>query len=118
MRISKLLFALWLVALPAVLVAQDRVTVTSKQFGDKWPLTVPSVTLRCIGRAGTGSVVIDVPSKGTFALNGTARMQMKKDRSLRWKEVGEIQRPDPTFPKDLKVSVAPLIERGLTLCRR
>lgn len=102
----------------ATVAAQNRVTVTQREFGDRWPLTVPSATLRCLGRAGTGAIVLDVARKGTYALNGTAKMMAKKDRPLRWKELDdEIWKPNPEV-KGLKVSIGPLIKGGLTLCKK
>ena len=95
--------------------AQGSVTVSQKEYGDKWPLTVSAGTLRCIGPAQ--SIVIDVPGKGTYAINGTAKTIRKRNPSTGWKLIDDIWRPDPSN-KGLKVNIGPLIDRGLALCRR
>lgn len=79
--------------------------VSAAQFGNDWPLTVPSGTIRCEpGRA----VVFDANKR--YAVNGTA-----KDRRL-GAEIEEIWAPNPGIPGARK-DISPLLNRGLSLCQ-
>lgn len=80
--------------------------VTRADFGDSWPLTVESGTLRCDGSDGVGKAYI-VTSEGTFALNGLAKSEYD-DIDPIWAE------GDDGIPKK---DIAPLIDAALELCK-
>lgn len=73
-----------------------------------WPLTVESGVLKCEGSGGFGKVTIEVDGK-SYALNGSA-MSDKSNVDLR-----------PIWADDkaagFKMSVGPLIQEGLRLCK-
>lgn len=79
--------------------------VSKADYGEQWPLTVPSGTLRC---SGAGAVTIEVDGT-VYAVNGTA-MGLK-----RWPDVEKIWAPDPKT-EGLKISIGGLISDGLKLC--
>lgn len=82
--------------------------VSRDDFGSSWPLTVDSGTLRCEGEGGFGAVVIN--ADGTdYAVNGVAKGQG-------YEPIDPIWADDPELA-GLKVSIGPLIDRGLALCK-
>lgn len=83
--------------------------VTQTVLGDAWPLTVEQGALSCEGVAW----VLFTSNGQVYAVNGTARGHAK---SRGWLDVASIWRADPQSP-GLKVSMTPLIERGLALCQ-
>lgn len=87
-------------------------TVTRADFGDRWPFTVDQGVLRC----EPPSQVVFSSGGVDYAVNGMARGDM---RARGWQEIDGIWAPN-TDPEvagmDLKISVGPLIERGLELC--
>lgn len=83
--------------------------VTREEVGDDWPFMVDEVRLWC-----QPPQAVMVRADGmTYGLNGAAR-----DR-LEMPPPDPIWRDDPTAPAGsrAKVSLAPLIERGLGMCR-
>ena len=81
------------------------VQLSADQYGSKWPLTVKEGTLRC---EGVQSVVFEA-NGSSYGVNGSALDQGFKDIHPIWKD-------DPAL-KGLKISISPLINRGLALCR-
>jgi len=79
--------------------------VTAEQFGDAWPLTVESGTLRC----ERGIIVVFVHNGQRYAMNGTAR---RADGVL---PTEEIWKNNPELP-GTKIVITPLIQAGLELC--
>lgn len=81
--------------------------VTQQELGDAWPLTVDGGHLRCI-RAG--AVVFRAPDGSDYAVNGMAK-------SMGYPDIGPIwaDHPKALFAGH-KVSIGPLIQRGLALC--
>lgn len=79
--------------------------VTHAQYGDRWPLTVQSGTLKCLDHK---DVVIRV-GETWYALNGTA----KDDGSF--EDIDPIWADDPNLP-GLKKNIGVLIDDGLKLC--
>ncbi len=79
------------------------VRVTREQFGESWPLTVPSGLVSC---ESTGRI--------TFQWNGTQYSVTKPTPHDAYENIDAItaDRPDGKGKKDL----APLIDRGRRLC--
>ena len=78
--------------------------VKRSDYGDAWPLTVDSGTLRC---EGAGAVVFVAPDGTEYGVNGMAS---------KYADIDPIWvAPDPSLP-NLRKSIGPLIERGLALC--
>lgn len=83
---------------PGVMVRAD--------LGDAWPLTVDAIRVRCMYG---NEVVLD--ADGTvYALNGTAKARKQ------YADLAPIWRDDPTGV-GLKMSLQPLVDVGLPLCR-
>lgn len=83
--------------------------ISEIEFGKKWPFTVKSGRLQCLD----GNAVIFICDKGTYAINGMALNQIKQQK---WLEIDEIWKDDPNIP-DFKISISPIILRGLELCK-
>ncbi len=82
------------------------VVVTEKEYGNKWPFTVPSVTLRCVSLPGGDGIIVECDGK-KYAINGTAQST--------YPAVDPIWRDNPDLP-GTKINIGPLIERGTELC--
>jgi hypothetical protein len=102
--------SLWLVCLIVVLflVGCGGGNVSSEEFGSSWPLNVDSGDLRCEGSKGFGAVVFTDPDGNEYGLNGVALSQGYPPIDPIWKD-------SPELP-GLKVSLGPLIDRGLAMC--
>jgi hypothetical protein len=88
----------------------DPGSVSKTEFGEEWPLKVPSGDLRCEGSEGFGSVVFTAPNGTDYAVNGPAL-----DNG--YPEIEPIWRFEPGLEKyELRVNMSPLLERGLALC--
>lgn len=91
-------------------------TVSQNDMGAAWPLTVKSGVLACqpLDSGGRVQLVTFTAADGkTYAVNGTAKGHAK---SRGWLEIRPIWKDDPAIP-GLKISIGPLIDRGLALCR-
>ena len=82
--------------------------IKQSEFGKSWPFTVKEGVLACEGSNGFGAVTFT--AKGvTYAINGVASGTKKyQDLKKIWKSDGNL---------GLKVSVGPIIEMGLKLCK-
>jgi hypothetical protein len=111
-----MLAALLTVSVPArASESRSSVVITKKQYGKRWPFTVPRGDLYCHGLgAGIGDVMFRVPfpaaHAGVYGLNGLARQH------LHLPGINAIWRKDPQIP-GARVNIGPIIERGLKLCR-
>jgi len=110
-----------LVFIPVLLVMAgcgDPAKVSAEEFGDAWPLTVDRATLHCSG----GSAVWMSAGGRNYALNGTAMTYLTmRAPNLILSDLEMIWRVDPKYniqgaQGTVRVSISPLIERGLTLC--
>ena len=82
----------------------NSIEVHARDF-DRWPLTVDEGTLRC---EGAGSVTFEAGGQ-TYAVNGTARgLDAGSDIDIIWADDPDVD--------GLKLSIGPLINRGLELC--
>jgi hypothetical protein len=83
------------------------VGVTRQQYGDDWPFTVERGDLWC---RSPGKNVVFVVNNVVYALNDEARA------AKRWRDIdGPMWRDNPKMP-GTKVSLSPLINRGLMFC--
>lgn len=85
--------------------------VSAGDYGQDWPLTLDEVHLMCLD--GDAVVASDPESGRMYPLNGTANAKAAR---LALEPLAPIWRDDPAAP-GAKLSVGPLIERGLTLCK-
>jgi hypothetical protein len=85
--------------------------VRKSDLGDEWPLKVDEGILECSGARGVGEVTFTAGGV-TYAVNGLAK-GTKKYKSIEpiWKDNVQSE------VKGLKMSIGPLIHRGLKLCR-
>lgn len=79
------------------------------EFGEKWPFIVDEGEVRCVD----GMFIVFSVKGIIYAVNGTARSAMKKNG---WRDVYEIWKDNPELP-DSKISISPIIDRGLELCK-
>jgi len=94
-------------------------TISEGEYGKQWPFTVSSGQLSC---SGAGAVTFTANGK-TYAVNGLAKSDHKNsDIEKIWKSDSDSDlakyvlkqgRPD-LVPK---ISIAPIIDRGLKLCK-
>lgn len=82
-----------------------RVYITTTDVGDQWPLTVPGGYLSC----ERGHAVVFRQGGVDYAVNGSAR-------ALRYAPINPIWKDSPTPEYGPKLSIGPLIDRGLALC--
>jgi hypothetical protein len=81
--------------------------VTARQFGNDWPLTVRSGTLRCDDDA----VLFETGGR-SYAVNGTAKTLTGHP------DIRPIWAANPRFDDPaIKKNIGPLIDAGLELCR-
>jgi hypothetical protein len=83
--------------------------VSRTDYGEAWPLTVESGTLRC---EGASAVTFRSEDGTTYWVNGTAGGQAEEHG---WQNIRPIWADDPEF-EGLKISIGPLIDDGLNLC--
>lgn len=79
--------------------------ISRAELGETWPLTVNRGTLRC---EPPGAVVFQAPDGSDYAVNGLASSQGYPDIDPIWAD-----NPDPLIPK---LTLAPILDRGLALC--
>lgn len=81
--------------------------VTAAEFGDRWPFSVSEGTLHCLTGGGRPAVFLTTADR-RYALNGNARDLVDGQVILDLKEIEKKTKP--------RVSVQPMIARGLELC--
>jgi hypothetical protein len=87
--------------------AAPGIRVTSAEYGDAWPFTIPEGTIECqreSARSGRLLVTLNDGKGIMYGLNGSAK-------TFGFPDGGEILKPGK-----VGVDVQPFIERGLTLC--
>jgi hypothetical protein len=85
--------------------------ISAEASGEAWPFTVAEMHLQCL--PGRAVVVTDAETGVMYPLNGTAKA---KALALAMEPIDKVWRDDPTIP-GTKVSIGPLIEQGLQLCK-
>ncbi|MBD2636265.1 DUF2511 domain-containing protein [Limnothrix sp. FACHB-881] len=81
------------------------VEVTENEFGQSWPLTVPSGTLECVA---SQQVIFRANGK-VYAVNGSAKATGALPIDPIWKDNPAIQ--------GTKIPISGLLNRGLELCQ-
>lgn len=83
--------------------------VSKVLMGTTWPLSIDEGVIVCDRTA----ILLRAPDDHLYAVNGTARGQIGK---FGWLDIRDITLPDPNI-KGLIMSVQPIIDQGLDLCR-
>ena len=100
-----------LMTLISLAVNAETISISSAEYGDKWPFTVDSLTLSCRNNA---AVLIQANTGRIYWLNGKASAQFKSFPS--WREIAK-----PDFRYGTGAVMTPpndMITRGLALCGR
>jgi hypothetical protein len=84
--------------------------ISKNQFGNNWPLTIEKGYLSC----NNGRCVTLRYEGKIYGLNGVAKTFYKNDPD--YADINEIWAND-TNMYGLKMSIAPLIEEGLKMCK-
>ncbi|MEO1819449.1 DUF2511 domain-containing protein [Pseudomonas sp.] len=96
---------------PAPAAKQQSITIIDQEtFGAEWPFTQPEMHLACL--QGSAVVVMDVNTGAMYPVNGIAS---GKANSMAMEPLESVWLDSTEFP-GTKVSVGPVIERGLALC--
>lgn len=85
--------------------------ISAEDFGDAWPFTAEEMHLQCL--PGNAVVVSDAETGAMYPLNGPAQ---NRARALALEPLDKVWRDNPAIP-GTKVSVGPVIEQGLQLCK-
>lgn len=94
----------------AVFAAQQDL-ISAEDFGDAWPFTFEEAYVAC--HAGRAVTVMDAESGRMYPLNGAAK---GKAAALGLDDLESVWLDNAEIP-GTKVSVGPVIEKGLTLCQ-
>lgn len=106
------LFALVFIgAFSSAAVAAQQDLISAEDFGDAWPFTFEEAYVAC--HAGRAVTVMDAESGRMYPVNGAAS---GKASALGLDALDSVWRESAEIP-GTKVSVAPVIEKGLTLCQ-
>lgn len=95
----------------SALLAAQQDLISAEDYGDAWPFTFEEGYVAC--HAGNALTVMDAESGRMYPLNGTAK---GKAGALGLEPLEPVWRDNPDIP-GTKVSVGPVIEQGLGLCR-
>jgi len=85
--------------------------INEDQFGADWPFTKSEMHLSCL--PGNAVVVMDVDTAAMYPVNGPANQQAKR-RGM--EPLNNVWRDNPEIA-GTKVSISPVLERGLRLCK-
>lgn len=85
--------------------------ISADDYGDAWPFTVEEMHLSCF--PGNALVVSDAETGVMYPLNGVANA---KAAALALEPIEKVWRADPDIA-GAKVSLGPVIEQGLPLCK-
>lgn len=98
---------------PAPAPAPNRGSLSSADYGDKWPLSVSSGTAVCI-KDGPLRIAMFESGGRRYAVNGTAKSPGNMQRH-NLADVKEIWREDPTNP-GARIPIGPVLDRALAMC--
>lgn len=85
--------------------------ISAEDFGDAWPFTFEEGYVAC--HPGNAVTVMDAETGRTYPLNGAAK---GKANALGLDDLESVWLDSSEIP-GTKVSVAPVIEKGLQLCK-
>jgi hypothetical protein len=86
----------------------NTVEVTRAEYGEEWPLTVDRGIVGCEADA----VTFTAPDGEVYGVNGHALARGSQEIDPIWRAAPDQFDPDFT----LRVSIGPLLDRGLELC--
>lgn len=89
------------------------VQITESEYGEEWPLTAKEGTLNCTS-LGTLGIITFTANGITYAVNGTAKARARQSG---WREINEIWKDNPNPQYGPKINIAPLVQKGLSLCK-
>lgn len=95
----------------SVVLAAQQDLISAEDLGDAWPFTFEEGYVAC--HAGNAVTVMDAESGRMYPLNGPAK---GKASALGLEPLESVWRDNPEIA-GTKVSVGPVIEQGLGLCR-
>jgi len=111
-QLIPILAALALLTMAANCRAMRGITISSQEYGDKWPYTIPDGLLECQTRIVAGYVKNDVTIRYNgriYAINGSAR------GNHNFAPLAQIWKDNPAHPGS-KIPDPGIIKRGLQLC--
>lgn len=79
-------------------------------LGDAWPLSIDEGVIVCDRTA----ILLRAPDGRLYAVNGTALGQMG---AKGWRDIHDIDVPDPSGGSGVIISLQPLLDVGLAMCR-
>lgn len=85
--------------------------ISAEDYGEAWPFTVEEMHLSCF--PGNALVVSDAETGVMYPLNGVANAEAA---ALALEPIEKVWRADPDIA-GAKVSLGPVIEQGLPLCK-
>lgn len=85
--------------------------ISAVDFGAAWPFTVEEMHLSCL--PGNAVVVMDSETGAMYPVNGAASSRAEQ---LALDPLDKVWRDNPEI-EGLKISVGPVIEQGLKLCK-
>ena len=94
-------------------------TVSSTEYGDDWPLTIPEASLFCQRINYRLKMVWAEHEDVSYPLNGTAKAHLDRAKpTLNVRPLETIWRFDDRFAEiGARIPVYPLIQDGLKLCK-
>jgi hypothetical protein len=98
-------------ALSSAALAAQQDLISAEDFGDGWPFTFEEAYVAC--HAGNAVTVMDAESGRMYPVNGAAK---GKASALGLDDLEPVWLDNAQIP-GTKVSVGPVIEKGLTLCQ-
>jgi hypothetical protein len=93
-----------------VVAAGNALMISAQEYGDAWPFTVEEVQLQC--HPGMVLLVKDPQTGHAYPINGAASARAQ---ALNLQPLEHIWRPDPLIA-DAKISLGPVLNRGISLC--
>ena len=120
MKTTFIKFFVAIVLLAFASIAQSKsLHITSKDFGDKWPFTVTKGELSC-----NGNDAVTFKTNGIiYGVNGRALSKGYPRINPIWKDDQKMiewlkeQMPGEKITSPPKISIGPVLEKGLTLCK-
>lgn len=103
------LFALVFAGVPVAVAAQQDL-ISADDYAGVWPFTFEEGYVAC--HVGNAITVMDAESGRMYPLNGAAK---SRANALALEDLDNIWRESTEIP-GTKVSIGPMIEKGLSLC--
>jgi len=91
----------------------NKIHIKKAEYGEKWPFRFPEAVLSCKNDA----VIVSFGDAMSFGLNGVAIQNGYEDIAVKYNGKSVMWLDDPKNP-GLKISIGPMITRGLKLCEK